>query len=579
MFGFIHSRQLPNRVLVLSSMPSSKKGFMNLAESGCSDFYTSMGRQFNEKNPDVLWSKYKGCADALSRLKNLVAKRGGVFVQDFSVKDLQKANDYDVVIIIAHHSDDSDEIELSGGMVGTKQLVNAIPLGTQTVFDVTSCYSSYLIPKLKARLPESRIIGISSATSLALRLYVLEKVINVLSSRSETNYLDALRTVISSLPREYGIPRDFNPAIYLGGKQQSSVFSPKEAIPGEDFIVSIFIHRDKDAQRAEIEAKMMDDSIEKRGSKSLSFPLRDGDVLEFQLSCPHLKKGEFSIDKNRKKVIWDGDICSVEFVVSVSPDCSISAFVGKIKICVNKIPAGDMVFKTQIVQRKEGRTSQDSAPFTFSPYNQQEEMSLAKKELLEKLDERINELRQAPDKNREELEICVRCRELLSSPVSKGKNRVFQVFVSSTSDMANYRKIIKERVEACEMYPDMYENWGQGTAYPRDVCCQHVLNSDIFVCILGPKYGFIEPIWNKSMTEIEYRVAQQAGIPILVYIPDKYEESIKQLPEDERKKSIRQNHLIEEIKNSRMVGMFPNELGLSLLANAELLTLKHELQS
>lgn len=552
---------------------------MDLADCGRSDFYNSLERQFKEKNPSALWGKYKSSADALCRLRSLITRRSGVFVQDFSVKDLEKANVFDVVIIIAHHSDNSDEIELSGGMVGTKQIVDAIPIGTQAVFDVTSCYSSYLIPKLKARLPESRIIGISSATSLALRLYVLEKVINVLSSRSETNYLDALRTVISSLPKEYGIPYDFNPAIFLGGKQQSTVFSPKEAVPGEDFIVSIFIHRDKDAQRAEIEAKMMDDSIERRGCKSLSFPLRNGDVLEFQLSCSHLKEGGFSIDKNRKKVIWDGDICSVEFVVSVSPDCSLSAFVGKIKICVNKIPVGDMVFKTLIVQRKEGRTSQDSAPFTFSPFNQQEEMSLAKKELLEKLDERINELRQNPNKSHEELDICIRCRELLSSPVTKGKNRVFQVFVSSTSDMANYRKIIKERVEACEMYPDMYENWGQGTAYPRDVCCQHVLNSDIFVCILGPKYGFIEPIWNKSMTEIEYRVAQQAGIPILVYIPDKYEESIKQLPEEERKKSIRQNQLIEEIKNSRMVGMFPNELGLSLLANAELLTLKHELQS
>ena len=120
---------------------------------------------------------------------------------------------------------------------------------------------------------------------------------------------------------------------------------------------------------------------------------------------------------------------------------------------------------------------------------------------------------------RQELDMCKKCLELISNN-SKTHNEVLKVFISSTSDMKEYRDVIRERVFALGMYPDMYEMWGQGNDYPRDMCCKHVLESDIFICILGPNYGFVEPIWDKSMTEIEYRIASNAGIPILIYIRD-----------------------------------------------------------
>ena len=145
--------------------------------------------------------------------------------------------------------------------------------------------------------------------------------------------------------------------------------------------------------------------------------------------------------------------------------------------------------------------------------------------------------------------------------------------------MKEYRDVIRERVFALGMYPDMYEMWGQGNDYPRDMCCKHVLESDIFICILGPNYGFVEPIWDKSMTEIEYRVASNAGIPILIYIKKDYREQIAELPEEEKNVASRQLSFIDELSTKRMVSIFPNEVSLALLADPELLTLKHNLQS
>lgn len=123
------------------------------------------------------------------------------------------------------------------------------------------------------------------------------------------------------------------------------------------------------------------------------------------------------------------------------------------------------------------------------------------------------------------------------------------------------------------MYADMYELWGQGNDYPRDMCCRHVLESDIFVSILGPNYGFVEPDWGLSMTEIEYRIAERSGIPILVYIPKGWNEE-KGIDGKGRQA---QAALISELSSKRLVHFFPNERKLALQAVAELLTLKNKL--
>ena len=246
----------------------------------------------------------------------------------------------------------------------------------------------------------------------------------------------------------------------------------------------------------------------------------------------------------------------------------------------------DMVFTTSIVPGH--KTSEiGCADFDFIPFDKKGEMEKANLSLLSRLSDKIDSLnKQITDTGSDvspellsELDMCMKCKELLVSPHIKNSSNILKVFISSTSDMKLFRQIMKERVEACEMYPVMYENWGQGSDYPRDMCCKYVLDSDIFVCILGAKYGYIEPIWGKSMTEIEYRVALNAGIPILIYVMSNYKEEMERLNEDEKLKAVLQEHLIDEMKTQRMVGIFPNELSLSLLANSELLTVKQKILS
>lgn len=587
MFGLFKKKQLPKKVLLLSGIPDNKEQFMRFAETGKSDFLNSLVRSYGVNDYNRLWNEYSSSARALQSTYNAVESRGGTVIRNFSLQDVNRLNEFDIVIIIAHHSENSDEIEVSGEMVRAIDFVNAIPKGSEVIIDLTSCYSAYLIPKIKAHVPLSKIIGIEVETKLSFRLFLIEKVLERLSKTIEGNYIGALQNVLASLPKSDGNVevKDVTPDVHLGGKLQSTIYAPKQVVKGEDFIVSVFLHKQDDSDEIDIIAKSIDDTSEKRSVKRLTARIRKGDKVDFQLSVSKLQADFFQIDKRNKGFVWDGEINSVEFIVSVTKDCSVSSFVGNVKICINKEPIGDIAFKTSIVEH-QSISELTCADIEFIPFDKQAEMKDAKDTLIQRLSEKILSLEEQlvhSDKESDnallrELEMCKKCKELLETSNSDRHNNVLRVFISSTSDMKPFRKIVKDRVEACEMYPDMYENWGQGNDYPRDMCCKHVLQSDIFVCILGAKYGFIEPIWDKSMTEIEYRIAQNAGLPILIYVIENYKEEMEKLADEERQKAIRQEMLIDEVKNKRMVSIFPNELGLSLLVNSELLTIKHKLE-
>ena len=586
MFGLFKKKQLPKKVLLLSGIPDDREQFMRFAETGKSDFLNSLVRLYGVNDYNNLWNDYSPSAKALHSTYNAVESRGGTIIRNFSLQDVNRLNEFDIVIIIAHHSDNSDEIEVSGEMVRTMDFVNAIPKDSEVIIDLTSCYSAYLIPKIKAHVPLSKIIGIEVETKLSFRLFLIEKVLEFFSKNKERGYIDTLQDVLTFLPNNSGNVqvKDVTPDVHLGGKLQSTVYAPKQVAKGEDFIVSVFLHKEDDSDEIDIIAKSIDDISEKRSVKRLSVRIRNGDKVDFQLSVSKQLADFFKIDKRNKGFVWDGEINNVEFIVSVNKDCSVSSFVGNVKICINKEPIGDMAFKTSIIDH-QSISGLACADFEFIPFDKQAEMNEAKNTLMQRLSEKIlslDEQLEHSDKDSDndlfrELEMCKKCKELLEATNSDRHNGVLRVFISSTSDMKPYRKIVKDRVEACEMYPDMYENWGQGNDYPRDMCCKHVLQSDIFVCILGAKYGFIEPIWDKSMTEIEYRIAQNAGLPILIYVIENYKEEMEKLADEERQKAIRQEMLIDEVKNKRMIGVFPNELGLSLLVNSELLTIKHKL--
>lgn len=567
---------MPKKLLVLSALPFDKASFLSAYQSCTSDFVESLKDLYKVTDADSLWSQYKSYAQQMNKTFGLIRKYGGIVVTNFSLTDLSDISKYDIVIILAHHSDISDEIEIGNKMIRTKVFVEQIPYGCNVILDITSCYSAHLIPWIKAKIPESKIIGINSPTSLKTRLDVITYIIIMMAERGIDNYIQVFKSAWNNVGISNANIVDND--IKLGSAFQSTLYAPTEACRGEDFIISVFLHKTNDCDEIEIRARNIDSDLSKRNQLYLKTKINKGDLIEFQVYFNEKQYSGIEVDEHKKEIYWDNSIESVEFIFTVDKDFTKKFFIGKIKLAVNKELIGDMVYKINIVDDFTQNKVNPCCPISFEPYEKSKDMDEQRFQIINILEEKIKDLKSEKHiDTSSDIEMCEKCIDLIQTKFKEKKHSPLRVFVSSTSDMHPFRNVLKEQIESCEMYADMYERWGQGNDYPRDMCCSHVLQSDIFVCILGAKYGFIEPIWNKSMTEIEYRVASNAGIPMLIYIINNYKQKMQELEGHEIEDSKRQEALIEELKNKRLVCLFTNELGLQLQSNTELITLKNRL--
>lgn len=583
MIGLFKKRVLHSRMLVLVGIPTSIQAFKEIVANTGSDFVNSLKADYHTNNMEVVASEYAKSLKVVQQVFQKIEKRGATIVECSGVDAFRHMADYDIVVVIAHHASKSDHIEFQGNLVSSKDLVAAIPQGCRLMLDMTSCYSSHLIPFIKARIPESRIIGIDVATSLPFRMFVLEEVVNYLCDNPNDTYLEALRKVLQRMPngQHYTLRDTKNDSVHLGSEMRSTVFAPAQVKRGDDFMVQLFLHHSADSEEIEIMARMVDEDAVVRNTKTLRVKLELDDKVDVELMALGNNDSCIAIDEPQKSFFWDGDQGSVEFCVSIGVGYAKDSFMGKIRMAINKEPVGDMLFKTEIVD-KDLTTSQKSsgAEVRFEPYDKGKECKEASMTLKSQLENQLHYLKSQKDVEgvNQDISVCEKCLELIRLRMETSSNHILRVFVSSTSDMMIFRRVLREQIESCEMYPDMYENWGQDNCYPRDLCCSHVLDSDIFVLILGPKYGYVEPAWGLSMTEIEYLTAMHAGKPILVYVltgsREKAKDPVLQTPEN----SSRQLHFIDDLSSKRMVGMFSNEVGLSLLAVSELLTIKHKIQ-
>lgn len=579
LFNFLRKKKrLPKKVLLLSALPYDKDSFVKAYYRQDSDFIHSLTKLFGATDIDSIWSQYQLYALKLCKVFNLIEKYGGTVVKSFELDDLTSILKNDIVIVLAHHSDLSDEIEIGTGMVRTKEFVEYVPKDSEVIMDITSCYSAHLIPWVKARIPNSRIIGINCPTSLDNRLDVISYIIVAMAERGDCNYIEIFKQAWNRVGVTNSCLKDKD--IMLGSKFQSTLYAPSEVSKGDDFIVSIFLHKSDKDNEIEIMARSIDVDAAKRNQISLKTQLKKGDLVEFQFQFNERQYDGISVDEYSKEIFWNDGVESIEFIVSVSEFITRSFFIGKIKMAVNKEMVGDMIFKISLVDNLSAAVSQTCCEVDFSSYNKSKEMLESGNELIAILENKLADLKtECGESSRTEIELCEKCIELIKYKDKQKLHTPLKVFVSSTSDMKRYRDILRQQIESCEMYADMYERWGQGNEYPRDVCCRHVLDSDIFVCILGAKYGFIEPLWKKSMTEIEYRVASNAGIPMLVYIIDNYKQKMMDISGEEQCSVQRQYDFIEELKNKRMVCLFNSDLSLQLQSNTELITLKNKLLS
>lgn len=601
-------RTLPEKTIVAVAIPFNKQQFDTLFDRGDSDFIRSLTKVYKTEDKTVLWDKYSITADYVRTNLTHFAKRGAMIIEELTTRQLQRIADADIAIIIAHHSDIKDEIEMADGMVPATDFVNAIPTAFTGLLDLSSCFSSTIQLSIKMCRPNCHVLAVRDKISLHKRITTYDfifKEMSLPSSRKRIQeqlnapsekqlslmdmepymreYLEIVKSAYAIILRERS--RDnvrVNPeVVFLGGSVQSSVFAPKQVKKGQPFLIQVAIHKAADADRVEIAAREADGSTSLRNPLRLSFKVKKGDRVDIALKINSTQKDDFKISRSQDSFDWNNEPRFTNFTVLVSEQCKSQSCMATIKICINKLPVGDISFNSEVV---DSITQKDAAAeINFMAYNKQQEMKEAQATMMLRLKQELDSLLEGTtDKEntclQRDIEICKNSIELLESTDARQKhNQIFKVFISSTSDMAPYRKAMEKQVLDCSMYPEMYEKWPQKDKYPRDYCIEKVLGSDIFVCILGPNYGFIEPNLRTSMTEIEFRVALLSGKPILVYVLDDYERKMLDYLPEHQYEVDKQRDFINELDSKRMVEFFKDEFALSLLSSRELTLIQTEL--
>ena len=94
-----------------------------------------------------------------------------------------------------------------------------------------------------------------------------------------------------------------------------------------------------------------------------------------------------------------------------------------------------------------------------------------------------------------------------------------QVFVSSTyTDLRDERQAAVEAILTAGHIPAGMELFTSGDESQMEVIKQWIQESDVFLLILGGRYGSVEPTSNKSYTQLEYEYAVSLGKPLFACV-------------------------------------------------------------
>jgi len=125
----------------------------------------------------------------------------------------------------------------------------------------------------------------------------------------------------------------------------------------------------------------------------------------------------------------------------------------------------------------------------------------------------------------------------------------YNVFVSSTwEDMQSYREAVRNALNKAGCIPCGMERFTASAQSPLDTCFEELEKSQVYICILGMRYGSIDSTSGKSYTELEYEKAKELNLPILAFLIDE-EKAVFQRKDFDREDMATKMEKLEDFKN------------------------------
>lgn len=155
------------------------------------------------------------------------------------------------------------------------------------------------------------------------------------------------------------------------------------------------------------------------------------------------------------------------------------------------------------------------------------------------------------------------------------KNRKLQVFVSSTfTDLREERQAAVEAILSTGNIPAGMELFAAGDQSQMEIIKEWIQESDVYLLILGGRYGSIEPESGKSYTQLEYEYALSIGKPHFAVVTSEKALNKKVKKHDlemtERSSTEKYNEFKKLVTGAKLVEFWDDIKGIELAIHKSL---------
>lgn len=253
-------------------------------------------------------------------------------------EDLAEANGYDIVIVVAHHDCDSDDLVLADGTMRMTDFVNSLPSDFSGILDFASCYSAMAYGAIKNHCPQCKVQAALVEIRLLQRIIMYPSLIECLYDDIKKDYHEAYEEVSKAFDEDaetYAIKQD-DPKMTQLGQQMSSIYSPSEVKRDYPFQILVFFHYDSDKNVVKIKAKGRQTDSIIRDDFEIPIEMNEGDKISLSLSFDSTDNANIKVINGEKKEITLKKVMVIEcFKVTVLKDFSGNGFLADIEMAKN----------------------------------------------------------------------------------------------------------------------------------------------------------------------------------------------------------------------------------------------------
>jgi hypothetical protein len=171
------------------------------------------------------------------------------------------------------------------------------------------------------------------AEAAAARAAELDRAVELKSRRVRGRFIDP-KTLLRLAKSNASAPQDVD----------VTVFAPSKAPPRDEIIVQVIFHTPEREAEAQARASKVDPEARPLASVPLVIQLRQDDQLKVTLECIGT-----AIAEPVQCTIWNGRLVCVHFLMQLPDVTDERTLRPKLRIFVNGIPAGNVLFKITIV--------------------------------------------------------------------------------------------------------------------------------------------------------------------------------------------------------------------------------------